>query len=145
MVTQYSFSGFTKATRTIGFATEVPEEGAVWTNSQIPGENLQGIGAAPGKPDSGGVSVPGSYPYGDRDTAEVRGVASGRIYQRKKRDNNSPGTTRGGKKTSADKISGVWIYYVSTVGREEESIKKYIRKQEDEDKRLDQLEMFKDG
>jgi hypothetical protein len=70
--------------------TEVPEEGAVWTNSQIPGENLQGIGAAPGKPDSGGASVPGPYPYGDRDTAEVRGVASGRIYQRKKRDNNSP-------------------------------------------------------
>jgi putative transposase len=34
-------------------------------------------------------------------------------------------------------------YYVSTVGREEESIKKYIREQEVEDKRLDQLELFK--
>ncbi|MDR1446694.1 MAG: transposase, partial [Treponema sp.] len=36
-------------------------------------------------------------------------------------------------------------YYVSTVGRDEESIKKYIREQETEDKRLDQLEMFKDN
>jgi putative transposase len=36
-------------------------------------------------------------------------------------------------------------YYVSTVGREEESIKKYIREQEVEDKRLDQLELFKDS
>jgi putative transposase len=36
-------------------------------------------------------------------------------------------------------------YYVSTVGRDEETIKKYIREQEDEDKRQDQLEMFKDG
>jgi putative transposase len=36
-------------------------------------------------------------------------------------------------------------YYVSTVGRDEESIKKYIRKQEVEDKRLDQLELFKDN
>jgi putative transposase len=36
-------------------------------------------------------------------------------------------------------------YYVSTVGRDEESIKKYIREQEAEDKRLDQLELFKDS
>jgi len=36
-------------------------------------------------------------------------------------------------------------YYVSTVGRDEEMIRKYIREQEDEDKRLDQLEMFKDN
>ncbi len=36
-------------------------------------------------------------------------------------------------------------YYVSTVGRDEEAIKKYIREQEDDDKRQDQLEMFKDN
>jgi putative transposase len=35
-------------------------------------------------------------------------------------------------------------YYVSTVGRDEETIKKYIQEQEAEDKRLDQLELFKD-
>ena len=35
-------------------------------------------------------------------------------------------------------------YYVSTVGRDEEMIKKYIQEQEAEDKRLEQLELFKD-
>ena len=35
-------------------------------------------------------------------------------------------------------------YYVSTVGRDEQAIKQYIREQEAEDKRLDQLELFKD-
>ncbi len=33
-------------------------------------------------------------------------------------------------------------YYVSTVGRDEAAIRKYIREQEAEDHRLDQLEMF---
>jgi putative transposase len=35
-------------------------------------------------------------------------------------------------------------YYKSTAGRDEESVKKHIWKQEAEDKRLDQLELFKD-
>jgi putative transposase len=35
-------------------------------------------------------------------------------------------------------------YYVSTVGRDEQTIRQYIREQEAEDKRLDQLELFKD-
>jgi len=34
-------------------------------------------------------------------------------------------------------------YYVSTVGRDEAQIREYIREQEKEDKRLDQLNMFK--
>ena len=34
-------------------------------------------------------------------------------------------------------------YFVSTVGRDEETVREYIRKQEMEDERLDQLQMFK--
>jgi putative transposase len=39
---------------------------------------------------------------------------------------------------------GFWArgYFVSTVGRDEEAIRAYIKKQEAEDKRLDQLQMF---
>jgi len=33
-------------------------------------------------------------------------------------------------------------YYVSTVGRDEETVRKYIQKQENVDKRIDQLELF---
>jgi REP element-mobilizing transposase RayT len=36
-------------------------------------------------------------------------------------------------------------YFVSMVGRDEEVIRRYIRKQEAEDNRLEQLEMFKDN
>jgi putative transposase len=36
-------------------------------------------------------------------------------------------------------------YYVSTVGMNEETIKRYIQKQETEDKRLDNLELFKNA
>ena len=33
-------------------------------------------------------------------------------------------------------------YYVSTVGRDEEMVREYIRRQEEEDRRLDQLKIF---
>jgi len=33
-------------------------------------------------------------------------------------------------------------YFVSTVGRDEETIKKYIKKQEDADRKIDQMELF---
>ena len=34
-------------------------------------------------------------------------------------------------------------YHVSTVGRDEEAVRKYIKEQQKEDRRLDQLQMFK--
>ena len=33
-------------------------------------------------------------------------------------------------------------YYVSTTGKDEEEVRRYIREQEEEDRRLDQLDMF---
>jgi putative transposase len=33
-------------------------------------------------------------------------------------------------------------YFVSTVGRDEETIRQYIKKQEAEDRRIDQLQLF---
>ena len=35
-------------------------------------------------------------------------------------------------------------YYVSTVGHDEEEVRRYIRHQEDEDKRLEQLQLFEE-
>ena len=34
-------------------------------------------------------------------------------------------------------------FYVSTVGRDEEAVRKYIREQEEEDKRLDQMNLWR--
>jgi len=33
-------------------------------------------------------------------------------------------------------------YYVSTTGRDEDTIRNYIRKQEDSDKKIDQMKLF---
>ena len=33
-------------------------------------------------------------------------------------------------------------YFISTVGRDEETVKKYIKKQEESDRKIDQLELF---
>ena len=33
-------------------------------------------------------------------------------------------------------------YYISTVGRDEETVRNYIKHQEEEDKRIDQLDLF---
>ena len=40
--------------------------------------------------------------------------------------------------------SSFWArgYFVSTVGRDEETVRQYIKKQESEDRRLDHLNMF---
>jgi len=34
-------------------------------------------------------------------------------------------------------------YFVSTVGRDEKAVREYIKTQEEEDRRLDQLNLFK--
>jgi putative transposase len=36
-------------------------------------------------------------------------------------------------------------YFVSTVGRDEATVRRYIQRQEEEDKRMDQLNLWKDG
>jgi putative transposase len=83
------------------------------------------------------------HPYADRDTAEICGSASGRIYQGKSAIAIARRFTGRQKNFSGQNF---WArgYYVSTVGRDEATIRRYILEQEAEDKRLDQLEMFKD-
>ena len=75
------------------------------------------------------------------DTAEVFGIRGGGIYQGEERDSD-----RSAVYGSSEELCGAefWArgYYVSTVGRDEEQIRNYIKEQEKEDKRLDQLKMF---
>ena len=49
----------------------------------------------------------------------------------------------GRKKNFTGQHFGARGYHVSTVGRDEEVIRKYIREQENEDRRIDQLNLFK--
>ena len=48
----------------------------------------------------------------------------------------------GRRKNFTGQHFGARGYYVSTVGADEEVIRQYIRRQEAEDRRLDQLQMF---
>jgi putative transposase len=53
------------------------------------------------------------------------------------------GTYYGRKKNFTGEHFWAKGYHVSTVGRDEEQIRKYIKEQEAEDRRLDQLNLFK--
>jgi REP element-mobilizing transposase RayT len=54
------------------------------------------------------------------------------------------GFQNAGRKCSSDNFGRVWArgYFVSTVGRDEEAVRQYIKKQGSEDRRLDQLHIF---
>ena len=45
-------------------------------------------------------------------------------------------------RTSLARDSGQVAIYVSTMGRDEETVRNYIKHQEEEDKRIDQLDLF---
>jgi len=80
--------------------------------------------------------------HDDRDTAQVCGVARDWVYQREER--NPSGSGVWGEK---EELCGAALlargYYVSTVGRDETVIREYIRQQEAEDKRLDQINLWR--
>ncbi len=53
-------------------------------------------------------------------------------------------TYMGRKKNFTGQHFGARGYFVSTVGADEETIREYIRRQEQEDRRLDQMTMFEE-
>jgi len=82
------------------------------------------------------VMIPGSCSYANFNTTEIFGSASSWIHQREKC--NSYCETLHGEKTELCWTRG---YFVSTVGRDEEVVREYIRHQEAEDRRVDQLQL----
>ena len=102
------------------------------------GEVFRELARAEGEPDRGRAFDDGSCAHVDRDTAEVCGVASGRVHQGEERDPFGAGV-RGAEANFVGQHFWARGYFVSTVGRDEKTIREYIRKQEQEDKRLDQL------
>ena len=60
----------------------------------------------------GRACVPGSYPHADRNTAEVRRIHSGRVYQREERNSDSPNISWETAKFQRTKFLGAWILCV---------------------------------
>ena len=65
----------------------------------------------------------------------------GGVYQREECNNDSAEVYGTGEELCGTALLGEG-YYVSTVGRDEAEVRKYIQAQEKEDRRLDQLKMF---
>jgi hypothetical protein len=78
--------------------------------------------------------------HDDCDSAEVRGVAGGGVYQGQERDSFGAKLRERCRNFVGRRF---WArgYFVSTFGRDEQVIREYIRHQEEEDKRLDQLQL----
>src|SRR5262249_19719849 len=90
-----------------------------------------GGGASDGRPCSHAVV----------DTTEVLGLRGGGVYQGQECHCDRTKVHGSGEELCGQNF---WArgYYVSTVGRDEAQIREYIREQEKEDKRLDQLKIF---
>jgi putative transposase len=93
-------------------------------------------------PDRGRASSGRPCTHDDLDSAQVCGVVGGGFIKGKSAIHLA--RVYGEQKQNYAGQS-FWArgYFVSTVGRDEAAIRDYIRNQEQEDKRLDQLNMWK--
>jgi hypothetical protein len=78
----------------------------------------------------------------DIDPAEVRGLAGGGVHEVQECDSSGPGVW-GAQAKFFWRSFCARGYFVSTVGRDEETIREYIRHQEYEDQRLDQMNLWR--
>ena len=89
----------------------------------------------------GGTLDAGSRAHAVVDPTEVLGVRGGGVHQREE----AIAIARRFMDRAKNFVGqNFWArgYYVSTVGRDEAELRQYIREQEKEDRRLDQLNMF---
>src|SRR5467141_3411864 len=82
----------------------------------------------------------GSRAHVDQCAAEIGGIERGGIHQGQECDSRGEALFEERAKLRGQRI---WArgFFVDTVGRDTETIRKYIAEQEMEDRRLDQLEM----
>ena len=102
------------------------------------GRNFPRVGCSQRVSDRRGTSVLRSCAYVDLNTAEVCGVSSGGIYQRKECD--SAQLQWWMSEYGRTKVLGQG-YYVSTVGHDEARVRRYIQTQAAEDRRIEQLRL----
>jgi len=120
--------------------SQVPQEDAVRGTAQAPGGGVSQVSFAKGKQDRRGSSYARSRAYVDFDPTEIRGVTGGWIHQGKERDPSGQGVWREETEFCRSTLLGL---FVSIVGRDETSIREYIRNQEQEDMRLDQMNLWR--
>jgi putative transposase len=120
----------------------VPQEDFVCRVTTASRRGIPEIGRAKGKQDRGRSSSAGSRAHVDLDPAKIRSVAGDRYIKGKSAIHLA--RVYGEKKRN---FVGqhFWArgYFVSTVGRDTEVIRDYIKRQEEEDKRLEQMNLWR--
>ena len=119
---------------------EVPQEAAVWANQAAPGHCISRACQAQGMQDRRGTSDARPCAYADINSAEIFGGGGDRVLERKSSIWIAQNVERKLRNFLGHKF---WArgYFVSTVGRDEEMIRTYIKNQEMADKQLDQLQL----
>src|SRR5437867_333979 len=127
-----------------GVHPEVPTTNAVHAATAAPWRGVPQAGVAEGEPSRGRAPDVGPRSHDAGDTAQVRGVASGGVHQIKGKSAIHLARVYGERKRN---FVGqhFWArgYFVSTVGRDEAVIREYIKNQEKEEERPDQLGLWR--
>jgi hypothetical protein len=119
---------------------QVQEEVVVRPASNVPWAGIQGFGAQPRERGERHlssdhvhmlISIPPKY-----SVAQVTGYIKGKSAIHIARN------YMGQKRNFTGHQFWARGYYVSTVGRDEKAVREYIKTQEEEDRRLDQLNLF---
>ena len=122
--------------------SQVSSEDAVRGTEATSWRNFPQAGVAKGEQGRRRPSHAGSRAYDDLDSTEICGLPGGRIYRGKSAIHLA--RVYGERKRN---FVGqhFWArgYFVSTVGRDEALIREYIKNQEQEDSRLEQLNLWR--
>ena len=125
-----------------GVHPEMPQKDAVQAAEALSGGGVPRAGSAEGEPDRGGTSDSGPRAYDDLDSAEICGVAGGGFNKRKSAIHLA--RVYGERKRNfVGQHFWALGYFVSTVGRDEEVMGAYIRHQEREYERLEQMKLLR--
>jgi len=119
---------------------EVSQEAAFRQNKTASGPSVSRSGATEGVPDRGRPFDAGSRSHVDIDTSQIFGGADHRIHEREEFDMDRAECRTQDAEFSGPQILGAG-YFVTTVGRDEEVIRAYIRNQELADRQLEQFEL----
>ena len=115
-------------------------ESSLRTTSEGTGANPSRIGEAKGERGNGGDAKGRSRAHGALHPAEVLGIASGWVCERQERDLGCQGNGKQAEFCRTELLGPRLC--VSTVGLDEETIRAYVRTQEEADKKLEQLKIF---
>ena len=123
-----------------GVHPEMPAQDAIRATAAGSGSGVPRFGGTKGMQSRGGTSDTGSRARAVVGAAEVFGVERDGVYQGKECDSRCR-VYAGRRRNFVGQHFWARGYWVSTVGKNEAAVRRYIQEQEKEDKRLEQLEL----